>query len=111
MKILLRSGILTVIAVTATFVVLGVIGAADNKSYTPKDGFVPNADTAIAIALAVWGPIYGEEHIEQQSPYRATLSEGVWTVTGTLPENVFGGTAVAEIAKQSGCVLRVYHER
>jgi hypothetical protein len=79
------------------------------ESFKPKNGYVPNEQTAIAIAVAVWTPIYGREQIESEKPFKATLKNGVWTVTGTLPEGYVGGTAVADIAQADGRVLRVIH--
>jgi hypothetical protein len=64
--------------------------------FVPKEGYVPNAEVAIKIAVAVWEPIYGAEAVAREKPYRATLKEGVWTVQGSLPRNVLGGTALAE---------------
>jgi hypothetical protein len=37
------------------------------------------------------------------------LSNGVWTVQGTLPEGYDGGTAVAEISQEDGRILKVIH--
>jgi len=78
-------------------------------SFTPKEGFVPNEATAIRIAEAVWEPIYGRDDLQRHLPTRAVLTDGVWTVRGTLPPGVWGGTAVAEIRKKDGCILRVSH--
>jgi hypothetical protein len=83
-------------------------------SYVPPQGFVPNEQTAIQIALAVWAPIYGAENIDRQRPFRTRLRGNVWTVEGSLPPahggNVMlGGTALAEISKEDGRVLRVTH--
>jgi hypothetical protein len=80
-------------------------------NYKPKDGYVPDEQTAIAIAVAVWSPIYGKEKIEGQKPYKAALKNGVWEVRGSLPEGYDGGTAVAEISKNDGRILRVIHEQ
>jgi len=78
-------------------------------SANPKDGYVPNAATAIKIAVAVWEPIYGEEQIAGEKPYRARLTNGVWIVEGSLTKGLKGGTAIAEIKKEDGKVLRVSH--
>jgi hypothetical protein len=75
----------------------------------PKDGFVPNAETAIQIAVAVWTPIYGKEKIERQKPHKAYLKEGVWHVSGSMPRQQLGGVAIAEIAKGDARVIRVSH--
>ena len=79
----------------------------------PEDGFVPNEQTAIAIAVAVWTAIYGEKAVERQKPYKATLEGGFWRVEGS-PEaskgaSHLGGVAVAIISKKDGeinCVCR-----
>ena len=77
----------------------------------PHQGYVPDQETAIKIAVAVWEPIYGKAAIAKQSPYNATLNDGVWVVTGTLPERMLGGVALAEISKEHGTILRVSHGR
>jgi lysophospholipase L1-like esterase len=77
-------------------------------NYEPEAGYVPDTQTAIQIAVAVWMPIYGREQIESEKPYQANLKDGVWYVTGSLPEGP-GGVAEAEIARDSGCILRISH--
>jgi hypothetical protein len=85
---------------------------AQEHNVRPEQGLVPDAKTAIAIAVAVWSPIYGEERIASERPYVATLSgDGKWTVTGSLPKNWRGGTAIAIISKLDGQVLHVSHGR
>ncbi|MCL2310165.1 MAG: YbbC/YhhH family protein [Proteobacteria bacterium] len=78
-------------------------------SFVPRDGFVPTADVAIRIAVAVWEPIYGEQNIARQKPFNATLTNGVWLVQGSLPQGWAGGTALAEISQKDGRILRVSH--
>jgi hypothetical protein len=78
-------------------------------TFKPKDGFVPTKEVAIKIAVAVWEPIYGAEHIASKKPYRAHLTNGVWIVEGSLPEGVVGGVPEAEISKNDGRILRVSH--
>ena len=78
-------------------------------AYRPPQGFVPDEKTAIAIAVAVWTPIYGEERIASEKPYTASLADGRWTVIGALPEGWIGGVAEAVIAKEDGRILRVTH--
>lgn len=82
---------------------------APEHNYLPKEGYVPDAKTAIRIAVAVWSPIYGEEKIQKEKPFRATLAKGVWTVESSLPKGSIGGVAIAEISKKNGQVLRVSH--
>jgi hypothetical protein len=77
--------------------------------HKPKEGFVPNAATAVSIAVAVWTPIYGAESISRQKPYRARLDGDTWVVEGSLSPGMVGGVARAEISKTDGRILRVTH--
>lgn len=80
-------------------------------TYRPPEGFVPDKKTAIAIAVAVWEPIFGKERIEEQSPYAATLVEGIWFVEGTMSGPLRpGGTAKALIRQSTGEILLIDHE-
>ena len=82
----------------------------DSKhSYQPERGMVPDEATAIAIALAVWRPIYGEQNIARQAPFHARLTNGEWTVEGYLPPNMLGGVALAVISQRDGRILRISH--
>ena len=79
-------------------------------NFKPSQGYVPDAATAVKIAVAVWEPIYGQEPIAQQKPYKVVLVNGIWRVEGTLQnQEAAGGVALAEIAKNDGRVLRVSH--
>jgi len=84
---------------------------AVQRAYRPKKGYVPDEQTAIRIAEAVWIPIYGAQHIEKEKPFKATLKNGAWTVPGTLAEGVKGGTVMAIISSNSGCILGVGHKK
>ena len=85
---------------------------AEPHSYKPPNGFVPDSATAVRVAVAVWIPIYGETHITAEQPFVATLKDGVWTVTGTLPRGYNrGGVAMAKIAKSDGRILFVAHSQ
>lgn len=75
----------------------------------PREGYVPDKDTAIKIAVAVWIPIYGKKEIEEQKPYNAVLTDGIWFVSGSLPKGTAGGVAEAEIIKENGKIIRISH--
>src|SRR5262245_18274206 len=77
--------------------------------YKPPKGYVPDATTAIRIAEAVWIPIYGKAKLSDEKPFNARLVNGVWVLEGTLPRGWKGGTAYAEISKETGCILNVTH--
>ncbi|MEY3499759.1 MAG: hypothetical protein RL308_1428 [Bacteroidota bacterium] len=70
---------------------------------------VPNQETAIKIAEAIWLPIYGEK-IYKYKPFIATLKEDkIWEVTGTLNDAKKGGTPYIEIQKSDCKILKVTH--
>ena len=79
-------------------------------NYKPPAGYVPNEETAIKIAVAVWTPIYGKDVIDEEKPYKAVLKDGVWYVSGSLPiKYTKGGVAEAEISRDDGRIIRVTH--
>ncbi|MCX6959247.1 MAG: YbbC/YhhH family protein [Verrucomicrobia bacterium] len=80
-------------------------------NYSPRGGYVPDAETAIRIAVAVWEPIYGKAQIEKEKPYHSSIKDGIWTVLGSLPTAWRGGVAEAEISKKDGQILRISHGR
>jgi len=77
-------------------------------SVVPSKGFVPDEQTAIKIAEAIWLPIYGTL-IYNNKPFHARLKDDVWIVEGSLPRGMVGGVPLAEISKSDGRVLRVMH--
>ena len=87
--------------------------AQQSHSYKPAGGYVPDAKTAIRIAVAVWSPIYGEQEIQGERPFHASLKRGGWTVTGSMPSKpgviIHGGVALARIAKADGRILQIIH--
>jgi hypothetical protein len=94
----------------AMVAILGCQSASRTAAnYRPPGGYVPDAETAIRIAEAVWIPIYGRDKIEGERPFTAKLWRNVWTVTGSLPDGMLGGTAEIDIRKSDGTILRVIH--
>ena len=79
------------------------------KSRPKKDGYVPNAETAIKIAEAIWLPIYGES-IYAKKPFKATLKNDVWIIEGTLHTEL-GGVPYAEIQKRDCKIIKVTHTK
>ncbi|TSJ74698.1 NTF2 fold immunity protein [Rariglobus hedericola] len=80
-----------------------------NQTFTPVGGFIPDEKTAISVAIAIWNPIYGEEKIQNQKPYKAELRNGVWYVAGSNKKGRKGGAAEAEISKADGRIITVSH--
>jgi hypothetical protein len=85
------------------------------QSPQPRNGYVPDEKTAIRIAEAVLSPIYGEDVIVHERPFRATLNGDVWIVTGTLerpkqPGAVrVGGVAEIRIDMRTAAILSHTH--
>ena len=79
------------------------------SQYRPKDGFVPDQETAVKIAEAILTPIYGPKQVQAEKPFVASLKREVWTVTGHLPEGADGGVAEVRISKLTGQILSVNH--
>jgi len=101
---------LSSIACVALLLVLSFSVDAQH-SVRPKNGFVPDERTAIAIAEAVLIPIYGEEHIKSERPFKATLKGGTWHIEGYLPEGLVGGVAEVRISKADARIIHVTHGR
>jgi len=72
-----------------------------------KDGMVPDEQTAIRIAEAVWIPIYGEDTVLREQPFMATLNDKTWEVTSISPGAVKEGTIKAQISKMDGRIISV----
>lgn len=71
--------------------------------------YVPNQETAVKIAEAIWLPIYGEKVLSFK-PYKAVLKDNtVWIVEGTLPKGMKGGTPYIEINKEDCRIIKVTH--
>jgi hypothetical protein len=74
------------------------------------NGFVPNEETAIKVAEAIWLPIYGKKIYDCQ-PFVAKLRDDqVWIVQGTLKTEL-GGVPYAEIQKSDCKVLKITHTK
>ena len=119
MRVAVAATVLIVVVILSAQVVIGqrksdrahVPPTEAPPSFVPKDGFVPDEATAVKVAEAILVPIYGEREIAGERPFRATLNGDTWTVIGTLPPHVVGGTAVVKLSKRDGRILYVIHEQ
>lgn len=59
----MKSRIFTAICILTFSIAVAFAADTEKHSAKPKEGFVPDAKTATRVAVAVWEPIYGEEHI------------------------------------------------
>jgi hypothetical protein len=112
MKSLRRTILISLIVVCFINVLSVTSYSEEPQKHTvkPTAGYVPDEETAIKIAIAVWSPIYGKDIIDAEKPYKAILKDGVWYVSGSLPKGyVKGGVAVGEINKDDGRIIRISH--
>ena len=82
------------------------VGAA---GYVPRAGFVPDEQTAKAIAEAILIPIMGRRLVDSEKPLHAELHGDVWIVTGHLDREMVGGVAEVRIDKKNGAILGFAH--
>ena len=82
---------------------------AADVGFVPPTGMVPDAETAIAVAVAVLKPIYGAKKIESERPFHAHLNGEVWHVYGSLPAGWVGGVAEVELSRKDGQIVRFWH--
>lgn len=72
---------------------------------------VPNKETAIKIAEAIWLPIYGKS-IYEKKPYSVELIDNkIWRVKGTLKLEEVGGVPIIEIQKSDCKIINVTHSK
>ena len=81
----------------------------DYKVPLPKEGLVPDKETAIKIAEVVLFRLYGEEGIVAQRPYKVKKRDDIWWISGTLKPNEFGSAFNIAISKQTGGILHLEH--
>lgn len=73
----------------------------------PKEGLVPDKETAIKIAEVVLFRLYGEDAIKVQRPYVVREDDYIWWISGTLPKDNFGSVFNIGIARHTGAILRL----
>ncbi|HZS57020.1 MAG TPA: NTF2 fold immunity protein [Bryobacteraceae bacterium] len=112
----MRKCLICSILLVTTLQAAGRGAAKAANGYVPLNGFVPTAETAIAVAEAVLQPVYGKEQIESERPFKAVLNGNVWVVTGSVPchnpppgAECPGGAAEIRISKRTGQVLFMTH--
>ena len=82
------------------------------QSNPERDGYIPNRETAIAVARAILTPIYDPELLKREEPLVAELKGDAWLVHGTLcpsPDACPGGTIELALSRSSGRILSLSH--
>ncbi len=73
----------------------------------PKEGLVPDQETAIKIAEVVLFRLYGKESIIDQRPYRVKEEDSVWWIAGSMKKDTLGFTFTIAISRQTGAILHL----
>lgn len=111
--------------IVAGFILVGIMSATISFSQTPartpipskdlsgndryplpKEGLVPDKETAIKIAEAVLVRVYGDG-ITRQKPYLVREDDYIWWISGTLPKDHFGQVFNIGISRHTAAILRL----
>jgi ATP-dependent Clp protease ATP-binding subunit ClpA len=79
----------------------------EGKAHLPEAGCVPDPETAMRIAEAVWIPLYGEDLVKQQRPLQADLTASVWTVRGSPPPAQAAEPLVIVMSRVDGRIFKI----
>lgn len=88
----------------------------DNYEFDNDKDYVPNALSAVRIAIVTWKNVYGNTNIIEESPFRVRLiDDSIWVVKGTLggknrDDIVLGGVFSVGLLK-NGKILYLKHEK
>lgn len=74
-----------------------------------KTAILPGEADAIAFAELILFKIYGEEHIKRQRPYSCFHINNHWIISGSLPEDLLGGTFLIIIDDRNAKVVQITH--
>lgn len=76
----------------------------DCKMPGPKEGLVPDKETAVKLAEVILFRLYGKRNIIAQRPYSVTKDENIWWVCGAPPP-ALGSSFKIAISQQTGAIL------
>jgi hypothetical protein len=79
----------------------------DYRTPLPKEGLVPDKETAIKIAEVVLFRLYGEEDIIRQRPYTVKKEDYIWWICGTLPKDSYGTVFNIGISQHTAAILHL----
>jgi hypothetical protein len=107
----------TTVVATVLSIAMALSALCQTTETTPVK--VPDSATAVSLAEKALTKVYGKKVIESERPFTASLSDGVWHVSGTLyckdkkgnvvKDACVGGVAMADIRQSDGRVLRTGH--
>lgn len=83
----------------------------EDKKPDPMQALVPDELTAISVAEAVGGAIFGKKKMRSQRPFIAFEVGGYWLVSGTLPKGWLGGSVFVKLRRSDGAIVQVGHSQ
>ncbi len=104
----------------AAVLAVAIVTLTAHRKVPKQPEYVPDSDTAAAIAEAVLSPVYGKTHVESERPFSAMLKDSVWVVSGTVycingfPEagkvpTGRGESEIVEISKKDAHIISMTH--
>ena len=92
-----------------TIFLIGCNRVNDGGSQIVSQDLVPDKETAVKIAEAIWLPMFGKS-IYKYKPYNVGLeNDSIWIVQGTLKADRVGGVPVIRLNKANCMIIEVYH--
>lgn len=70
---------------------------------------IADKQTLINITEPILFKIYGKENIIEQRPYEIYLFDDYWIMSGTIPQNMVGGTFTIALNKKTCKVIGITH--
>ncbi len=73
----------------------------------PKAGVLPDEKTALEVGLKILARRYSSLRVALQKPFRAFLVDGYWVISGSTPENQYGGGLEIILSQKDGRVVSI----
>lgn len=91
------------------YLIIGLIfSSCTTYNLSKRGGVIRTEETAVNVAEDIWLGIYGES-INDFKPFIVQFENGIWKITGKVPEGFIGGGPYIEIKKNNGKILKVTH--
>ena len=86
---------------------------ASSPYYRLSEGAIPDARTAVQVALPVIYNVYGKEDVQKEQPYHVKFQrDGMWIVSGNgANPHGCGGTFSISLQKADGRISSIAHDK
>lgn len=65
--------------------------------------------SAVATVEPLLFKTYGKDEIINEKPYEVYLIDGYWVLSGTMPDDIYGGTFLIVFSAKDGRVIELTH--